>query len=551
MNGKDIFLGLKYIGEDLIENAETGEFPTQKKSPAIYARPEEHIAGKYAEKRRKTKLGRPFQVAAVIVLMLVMTGCAATVLLKLDKLRVSEEDYVSKMHYSQDGTKILPTEKTRQYISIVGVENSNTQLALREWMDFQKTYDPDGTKRQGAESFEVPEQYQSYHPYTQEMIEKLDEIFEKYDLLPEGPMTIIQQDNTAMFTQIVGVDSLGKKGAELNLEFQGTTINACGNFTANCHATMKSADKDEEFMFALTYSYHDKAYFGTQAYFVIEDSNAVDQWNYTLPDGENVLIVMEQDEDAYILYDRGDAFIAITVANVGWDWDSPSQVMSHKDMEQIAQGIDFSPKPQPIEDFGSLQAKLEADAQARENETWDPEEQAEAERIYQENEVHDSYGELIAYIRDNEAYFTERKSDGYKNFWETMEYTLRDVTGDGEDELIFGKDGHMESIWTMVDGKTRPIRGYREGHLCEGNVEEDYAVVGGKPYHWYHRLTSDGRGAQIMCVAYDSHNECWVVTDYENGSDPKNITEEEAMEIIASFVRIPLEMKSVKEFPME
>ena len=28
MNGKDIFLGLKYVGEDLIEKAEYGEFPT-------------------------------------------------------------------------------------------------------------------------------------------------------------------------------------------------------------------------------------------------------------------------------------------------------------------------------------------------------------------------------------------------------------------------------------------------------------------------------------------------------------------------------------------
>ena len=29
MNGKDIFLGLKYVGDDLIEKAEYGEFPTK------------------------------------------------------------------------------------------------------------------------------------------------------------------------------------------------------------------------------------------------------------------------------------------------------------------------------------------------------------------------------------------------------------------------------------------------------------------------------------------------------------------------------------------
>ena len=29
MNGKDIFLGLKYVGDDLIEKAEYGEFHTK------------------------------------------------------------------------------------------------------------------------------------------------------------------------------------------------------------------------------------------------------------------------------------------------------------------------------------------------------------------------------------------------------------------------------------------------------------------------------------------------------------------------------------------
>ena len=30
MNGKDVFLGLKYIGDDLIEKAEYGECPTKE-----------------------------------------------------------------------------------------------------------------------------------------------------------------------------------------------------------------------------------------------------------------------------------------------------------------------------------------------------------------------------------------------------------------------------------------------------------------------------------------------------------------------------------------
>ena len=39
MNGKDIFRGLQYIGDDLIENAETGQFPAQNQGSGKTRRP--------------------------------------------------------------------------------------------------------------------------------------------------------------------------------------------------------------------------------------------------------------------------------------------------------------------------------------------------------------------------------------------------------------------------------------------------------------------------------------------------------------------------------
>ena len=40
MNGKDIFLGLKYVGDDLIEKAEYGQFHAKEEKPetAVYMR---------------------------------------------------------------------------------------------------------------------------------------------------------------------------------------------------------------------------------------------------------------------------------------------------------------------------------------------------------------------------------------------------------------------------------------------------------------------------------------------------------------------------------
>ena len=60
MNGKDIFRGLQYIGDDLIENAETGQFPAQNQESGKTHRP----------------IRRPLLIAALIALLLLLVGCA-------------------------------------------------------------------------------------------------------------------------------------------------------------------------------------------------------------------------------------------------------------------------------------------------------------------------------------------------------------------------------------------------------------------------------------------------------------------------------------------
>ena len=70
MNGKDLFLGLKYVGEDLIDEAENQPFPSQ-------------VAG--AEEPRKTR--RPLLIAALIALMLLLVGCGVVYVLKMQDLQ--------------------------------------------------------------------------------------------------------------------------------------------------------------------------------------------------------------------------------------------------------------------------------------------------------------------------------------------------------------------------------------------------------------------------------------------------------------------------------
>ena len=220
-------------------------------------------------------------------------------------------------------------------------------------------------------------------------------------------------------------------------------------------------------------------------------------------------------------------------------------------MELIAQALDYRVKPKAVENMPQLQQELEEMYQAGEIPEEDPAEVEARMQLYEENEHHESYGDLICQMRDNEAYFVNHCNVAYEHFWDTMEYTLLDITGDGTEELILGRDGHIHAVWTIRNGLTEGIASsYYEGYLCEGNVYESYVFLDGKPYHYYAQIGEDGLMAGLMTVEYDAAQESWILDESQDGTGRTPISEEKAMELINSFVRIPLEMKSVKEYPL-
>lgn len=538
MNGKDLFRGLNNVGNDLIENAEYGQFPSDVKNKGETG---------YQGIRR---IRKPVLVAAMVALMVLLMGCAV-LLLHLEDLRIGEETYTDNMRYAEDGSKIPATEKVKQFISIVGAEGSKNHLAMQEWMDFKKSYDPDGSLRREAGGFEKPARYNNYvDVYTQEMLDKIDEICQKYDLKLEGDAAIFQQGVADLFAQVTGIPSVVNENSDMQVEFGGARVTECGNFNASYQAVLKNPETCQEYSFNLIYDYRDKAYFSS-AYLIIEDAEAVQQWNETLPDGTEVLIASDKGGDAYILCDREDAFVNVTIRNVGWNWDSPGDVLSREDFGLIAKALNFSLKPKPVENMAQLQVQMEEMYQAREDQGEDPAEAERRRQLYEENEHHESYGDLICRIRDNESYFVNSCNVAYENFWDTMEYTLLDVTGDGAEELILGRDGHIHEIWTVRDGKTaRVTSSHYEGYLCQGNVYEDYVFLDGKPYHFYSRIDTDGYVERLLDVEYDATCGSWMLDEFPGETAPQPISEERAMEIIGTYVRIPLDMKPVSEYPV-
>ena len=72
-----------------------------------------------------------------------------------------------------------------------------------------------------------------------------------------------------------------------------------------------------------------------------------------------------------------------------------------------------------------------------------------------------------------------------------------------------------------------------------------------KPYHFYFQIRQDGLKERLRSVEYDTFYESWMLDESQDGTGRTPISEEEAMEIIDSYVRIPLELKSVQEYPFE
>lgn len=323
------------------------------------------------------------------------------------------------------------------------------------------------------------------------------------------------------------------------MEFDGAVLLESGGFNAGFNAYLA------DYIFMMFYQYHNKAYFSWN-YFMIEDADTVQQWNYTRKDGTEVLIVAEKGDNTQILCDREDAFICVTVKNVGPNWDSPRDVMTKQDIEQIAESIDFAFVSHAVIDMEDAIARITQSREEHAN--LDPSIIEQNRQMYEENELHGSYAELITSMRNNEAYFASKKNVAYKDSWETMEYTLRDVTGDGDEELLLGKNGHIFEIWTIRDGVTVSLEGtYPEGYLCEGNVFEHYGFLDGQPFHFYRQLTNDGYSTKILNVMYRQATGTWVL---DKSGNEEMISEEQASEIINSFARIDLSMTPVREFPI-
>lgn len=402
-------------------------------------------------------LPRLWLVAAVIGLMLLLVGCTVAYVLRLQDLKVAEYRPTTPTVYDENGDVIsLPTLPQRTQITLQGAN----QEALAEWNIFCRDYDPDGAIVTANDNNElgIPNPYYiPYGCYSWEMVNKLDEIVQKYDLKLLSPDVGCQSYESSVLFSSLGIDGV----------FHGDVEYLSGYFypegTFNI-ALLFRPDTDQwpyEDNLA-EYYYSVKEYFDP-VYYEVADLENCTQWNYTRSDGRTVLLVMN-DEWARIIADLQDALVTVSFASSKWDGGTKVQ-MTQSALEQISEQFDFSIQPHPA-DMTKVDTLMEAARAA-----YEAERAAAAENLYTQLYTK-GYERYIQQILDTADSTYSR--DG-------LFYSLYDLNGDGVMELLpGGKGSSVVEILSMRDGESYQYADFRKFiflsdlyfTVCENHVLE-------------------------------------------------------------------------------
>ena len=475
-------------------------------------------AGLITTEHRKMPAKKIWLIAAIIALMLLLVGCTVVCLLRMQDMKVGEYSFYVPTEYDEDGN-VIPHE-THEPITQLSLQGSNME-ALKEWTAFTNTYDQQLTIASEADrtgsAWELPDNYHlTYGCYSQEMVDKLNEIVEKYDLKLLSEYVGFNWWESRALLNSLSIDSLFYDDS--GVEYWDGNLHLEGTFDINIFLTLDMSDWTwERGMASCRYSLKD--YFDPRTGSMLE-SHDYQQWDYTRKDGKTVLLVLNEGT-ARIYADLPEAFISIYLDPVIWE-NGEKVPMTQKALEQFAELFDLDVKPSPTTIETVDQYKAEALAQY------------EADR------------------RDAQAEHEEQYQKGYESFVEyrlskelnpsAASYILFDLNGDGIEELVINgreilsiKDGQSYKYCDLTQTGVMVAR----FSLCEANIFEVWSEDFGVWQHYYYQAGPDA-ATFINGVIYDSIEDEWY-RSLSGGAYSENrekITEAEAQEIMDSYNRI-------------
>ena len=359
MNGKDIFLGLNYIDPQYVEEAEFRRFPAK--------------TGETETGHRRKLFRRPFLLAAIIALMLLLVGCGVMYVLSMQSLKVGQQEFAVDA-FSYDPDTGLPVEYlgkeviTEQVFTAAGLQDTPANRAAQEWFDFRQSYDPDGAilhEVWGKEPEFAPE-YESYQLYTEEMKVKLDEILEKYNLKTAGAVLDFHTNRNAC--DALGIENIhwAPNGVILDIGVQKCWEN--GNFCLYVDMTLPGTTENQLSETWGTVRWNRKDCFSDDL-ITFEDTGDWKEWEYTTQSGSRSLITHSPSSSrGYLLFDRKEAVMVVMVEtqwSYGVGQEQETFCLSDGQLEQIADAVDHAIQPRLVtrEDVDNQQLPVGEDTQ--------------------------------------------------------------------------------------------------------------------------------------------------------------------------------------------
>lgn len=494
------------------------------------------IDGRYIEEAApaaapKTRsLRRPLLVAAAIAAALLLVGCGIVYALRLQDMSIGKATYTQR--FDDKGKAIDPVEKSMDIITPYGRSGDAIQQALKEWYEFQESYDPDGALLTNEPDIPgIPNQYEyTYSCYTQEMVDKVNEIAAKYDLKLLDEWIPFQRYQSDIFLEETGIQSLLLPDSGAQITGMAGMLYPPYNFSMEFNLVTENAGT-----LMTSYGYARKDYF-PRAFPGGMDIDAYEQWDHTTPGGTKLLLALSGKGQGEIIAEQENAMIMISIdgnrATSHTNYPDASEVMTKAELESIADQFDYSIQPKEV-DRAVVEEKLAA-----------AEEAYQAEHAY----VPETYTDFSDYLKKN-VYIPD----------ESRQYIFYDLTGDGVDELLLGQDGAFFDWPEMENGEVM-FHGYGGAYLCKGNVLELYQAPDrywDGESHTYFAFADgtavfkdDGELGNVIARIQRRGSQWYRDTD-PHGLKSTEISQDEAAAIMAKYPRIQLDWKPLMDYPLD
>ena len=330
MNGQEIFLGLSYISRKYIEEAET-----------------ETVSGGTGKAHR---IRRPFLLAAVIALLLLLVGCAAVYVLKMEHVKISSG--TDQRDYSLvDGVYVKdPHTVSTTTLSMAGLKGSNAYKACADFYAYE-------TELRASASASG-----DWTGYDDAINAKAQELAEQYGLKPEGqPLTF---RTTRNLCNALGVERFVRNSQDVSIDVDQGFCRDSWNFFVLLRFAFPE-DQGYEVTYTSGALYWNRQDTFSSDYITLEDRGDWVERNYTTSAGNTVLILTSPSQErGYIICDRGDALVTVWLdVNPELLSEDAGVVsaeylhMTDAQLNMVADALDFAIQP-------NIPTQADVDAQA-------------------------------------------------------------------------------------------------------------------------------------------------------------------------------------------